>query len=161
MNQWEIAEKIYEKVSELVIKEKNDICKLKVKDICQTACDKNGQKIIVDEQMYEQPAMFEMCLSIGFVGDDYIEMLRKYCEIAVFLKDNPAIERGDEFKWHGMTGNVVFLEPVVRKLDSADKKDKKADEKIELLYKVGFGLNSQKAFGFKRIEKREIRGLLK
>ena len=104
MNQWEIAEKIYEKVSELVIKEKNDICKLKVKDICQTACDKNGQKIIVDEQMYEQPAMFEMCLSIGFVGDDYIEMLRKYCEIAVFLKDNPAIEIGDEFKWHGMTG---------------------------------------------------------
>lgn len=161
MKQWEIAERIYKKVKEIVSRDKKENCKVSVKDICQTACDKNGQRIIVNEQMYEQPTMFEMCLSIGFEGEDYGEMLRKYCEIAVFLKDNPTIEIEEECKWHGMTGNVVFLEPIVRKLDLEEQKEKKADEKIELLYKVEFSLNSQKSFEFKRIEKRDIRGLLK
>ena len=163
MNQWDIAAQIYEKVCELAAEKSSDSCSIAVSvaDMCQVMSDKGGQRIVINELMYEQPAMFEMVLSIEFSGKTAAEMLKKYCETAVFLKDNPAITIDEAYRWHGMNGNSVYIEPVIRK-PSADKERSGASENNGvLLYRVEFSLNSQKPEEFKRVEKQVIRGFLK
>lgn len=163
MNQWDIAAQIYEKVCVLVAEKSSDRCSIDVRvaDMCQVMSDKSGQRIVINELMYEQPAMFEMMVSIEFSGESATEMLKKYCETAVFFKDNPAITIEDAYRWHGMNGNSVYVEPVIRKLSDGKEWSAASEGGMKLLYRVEFSLNSQKPEEFKRVEKQVIRGFLK
>ena len=143
------------------IKQNDDVdINVYVNDLCQCAFDKNGNRIIVDEQQYEEPAKHAMCIGIVMKGNDIGKVLKVYGNVSVYIKDNPVVDIS-EWKWHGCLDDKIYLEPVIRKLDLNKKSFDNEFHKFELLYTIEFGLNSQKPFEFKRVEKREIRGYVK
>lgn len=163
MSQWEVAAVIYEKLCGLVIKNNDDGCsvRIRVDDVCQIMSDKSGQRLVINELLYEQPAVFEMCLAIEFSGSDTGKILRRYGETAVLLKDNPSITIEEAYRWHGMSGSSVYLEPVIRKSTPVEEPRSAAGDSVVLMYRAEFSLNSQKPEEFKRVEKQVIRGFLK
>lgn len=162
MAQWEIISGVYSKLSESIKKIKTGEVEagLYIKDICQCMFDKSGQQIIVDEKMYEQPAIYEICLGIKIQGKDISDVLKTYGQIAVYMKDNPSISI-EEWKWHGSSSDKVYFEPVIRHADLSKSSFENGVHSFELLYKTEISLNSQKSSEFKRVEKREIRGYVK
>lgn len=162
MIQSDIIAGIYNSVSKnalSIVTEKVTV-KVIVIDVCQIMSDKSGQKIIVDEKQYEQPAIYEICFSILISGKDIPSVLKAYGQIAVFFKDNSAIDIA-EWKWHGCNSDKIYLEPVIRKTDCRKNSFDDEVQTVELLYKTECSLNSQKAYNFKRVEKRDIRGYVK
>lgn len=133
---------------------------VKVADIAQCMFDKSGQRIVVDEKQYEQPASYEMCLTVSVEGKDTGAVLKSFGALAVHFKDNPAIDIS-EWKWHGCQSDKVYLEPVIRHADFERQVGEGGVTRFALAYKTEFSLNSQKASGFKRVERRDIRGYVK
>ncbi|MCR5254015.1 MAG: hypothetical protein K6C98_09935 [Treponema sp.] len=125
---------------------KNQI-KVAVTDIFQTTNDKTGQRIIVDEIMYEVPTQYEMHLSILFNGKKQEEVLSALGKVAVLFKDNNSFECG-EYNWHGNDLNRFFLEPVIKK--TAEQ----SNNYLHLDYKIELQLNSVKEGHFNRVEKK-------
>ncbi len=163
MNQSEIICGIYESVAENAGRIKiSDAVKIDVfvDDLCQCMSDRSGQRIIVDEMQYEQPAMYEMCIGIAMKGKKLSDVLKAYGSIAVHFKDNPSVDISD-WKWHGCSADKIYLEPVIRSVDLDKKSFDGEFHNFELLYKIDFGLNSQKPNEFKRVERRDIRGYVK
>lgn len=163
MEQSEIICGIYNAAEDKIrqIKNTNDvIINVFVKDLCQCMLDKSGQRIIVDEQQYEQPAMHEMCIGVVIKGKNLSDVLKAYGKASVYFKDNPSVDISN-WKWHGCSSDKIYLEPVVRKLDLSKNGFDGEFHKFELLYTIDFSLNSQKANEFKRVEKRNIRGYVK
>ena len=162
MAQWSIASEIFKSVSSTVSKLSNESCQVKVNvnDISQSMCDKSGQRLIIDEQQYEQPARFEMCLCIYVSSSDAAKALLQYAKIAVYFKDNPSIDIS-KFNWHGCNDGKVYLEPVIRHADPEKLSSEDGNCRLELRYIVEFSLNSEKASAFKRVEKRDIRSFVK
>lgn len=163
MDQSEIICGIYESIDKKVGHIKacigSKIC-VYVNDLCQCMFDKSGQRIIVNEQQYEQPAIYEICIGIVIEGKNLSSVLKTYGSIAVYFKDNPSVDIS-EWNWHGSTTDKIYLEPVIRHVDFNKKSFDGEVHKFELLYKTEFSLNSQKSSGFKRVEKRDIRGYVK
>lgn len=163
MAQSDIICGIYNKIVDKLklIKQNDDVdINVYVNDLCQCAFDKNGRRIIVNEQQYEEPAKYAMCIGIVFKGRNLGNILKVYGDVSVYIKDNPAVDIS-EWKWHGCPDDKIYLEPVIRKLDLNKKSFDDEFHKAELLYTIEFSLNSQKPFEFKRVEKREIRGYVK
>ena len=133
---------------------------VRVNDLCQCMFDKSGQRIVVNEQQYEQPAIHAMCIAVVMEGKNLPDVLKAYGEISVHFKDNPSVNIAD-WKWHGCSDDNIYLEPVVRKLDLGKKSFDGEFHKFELLYTIEFSLNSQKPNEFKRVENRDIRGYVK
>lgn len=131
-----------------------------VADIAQCMFDKSGQRIVVHEAQYEQPACYEMCLTVSLEGKDMGAALKAFGAVAVYFKDNPAVDIS-AWKWHGCPSDKIYLEPIVRHADFSGSvaADRKAC--FVLVYKAEFSLNSQRASGFKRVEKRDFRGYIK
>ncbi len=142
--------------------EKESDCEihLLVNDICQSEMDKSGQKIIVDEQQYDQPANFELCIAIVVSGSDLYNVLKTYGRTALYFKDNSSIDI-KEWNWHGSMSDKIYLEPVIRHVDVEKKSKLDGVHSLELLFKTEIRINSQKPTEFKRVEKRGIRGYVK
>ena len=142
--------------------EKEPECEISllVNDICQSELDKSGQKVIVDEQQYEQPANFELCIAVVVSGTDLYGVLRTYGRTAAYFKDNSSIDTR-EWNWHGSMSDKVYLEPVIRHVDVERKNKPNGVHSLELLFKTEICINSQKPTGFKRVERRDIRGYVK
>lgn len=133
---------------------------VRVADIAQCMFDKSGQRIVIDEKQYEQPACYEMCIAVSVEGKDVAAVLKSFGALAVYFKDNPAVDIS-EWKWHGCQSDKVYLEPVIRHVDFNRRVGEDSGLCLVLAYKTEFNLNSQKASGFKRVEKRDIRGYVK
>jgi hypothetical protein len=131
-----------------------------IKDICQNETDRSGQKVIFEEQQFDQPTNFELCIAIETSGKNLSEVLKTYGMVAVFFKDNPSIDIG-EWKWHGASSDKIYLEPIIRHIDIEKKKVRDGTYFFELLFRTEIRLNSQKSTEFKRVEKRDIRGYVK
>ena len=162
MEQWKIAAEIYNQV----LLKLSDISyagveiKVVVNDICQCMVDKSGQRIIVDEKQYEQPAVYELSIQGVFEGCDTGSLLQAYGEVAVLFKDEPDLTI-EKCNWHGSPGDTIYLEPVIRHVDCNKVNFFDGKYRFELGYKTEFSINSQKATGFKRVEKRDIHGVVK
>lgn len=133
---------------------------VEVADVAQCMFDKSGQRIVVDEKQYEQPACYEMCLTVSVEGKDAGAVLKSFGALAVHFKDNPAVDIS-KWKWHGCQSDKVYLEPVIRHADFDRRVGEVNSLRLVLAYKTEFSLNSRKASGFKRVEKRDIRGYVK
>lgn len=133
---------------------------VRVADIAQCMFDKSGQRIVIDEKQYEQPACYEMCLAVSVEGKNADAVLKSFGALAVYFKDNPAVDIS-EWKWHGCQSDRVYLEPIIRHADFNRRVGEENGVCLVLAYKTEFSLNSQKASGFKRVEKRDIRGYVK
>lgn len=133
---------------------------VEVVDIAQCMFDKSGQRIVVDEKQYEQPAPYEMCITVSVESKDAGKALKAFGALAVHFKDNPAVDIS-EWKWHGCQSDKVYLEPVIRHTNFERRTGESGMVRFALAYKTEFSLNSQKANGFKRVEKRDIRGYVK
>ena len=133
---------------------------VEVADIAQCMFDKSGQRIVVDEKQYEQPASYEMCLTVSVEGKDVGAVLKSFGALAVHFKDNPAVDIS-KWKWHGYQSDKVYLEPVIRRASLDRWAGERNSLRLVLAYKTEFSLNSRKASGFKRVEKRDFRGYVK
>jgi hypothetical protein len=133
--------------------------RLGVSDLCQTAQDKSGQRIIAGELSYETPARFAMTLSVRGEARSWPALLEAMGCAARFFKDNPSVEAAD-CAWHGSGEGRVFLEPVLRQPAAAGSP---AGEPLSLTlyYRVEAALNSEKAEAFRRVQKRDIKTLVK
>lgn len=162
MEQWNIISEIYKLLENKIstVKIKNVDVGIYVADIAQCMFDKSGQRIIVDEKQYEQPAMYEMSIVIKLSSSDQQTLLSAFGQIAVLFKDDPSIDIGS-YAWHGCTNSKIYFEPVIRHVDFNKRNFINDVYFYELVYKTEFSLNSQKAYGFKRVEKRDIRGYVK
>ncbi len=123
--------------------------RINVIDIFQSSNDKTGQKIIVDEKLYEVPAQYVLMVRISFAGAAMEEVLSAYGFVATYFKDHNSFDLG-EFNWHGNTTSKFFLEPVIRR-EFSDKTDY-----LHLDYKIELQLNSVKPEKFARVEKKVL-----
>lgn len=123
--------------------------KIDVIDLFQSSNDKTGQRIIVDEKMYEVPAQYSLILRISFAGKSLEEILSAYGFVAAYLKDHNSFEL-QEYNWHGNTLTKFFLEPVIR------KEIEYKNEYLHLDYRIELQLNSTKAENFVRVEKKVL-----
>lgn len=133
---------------------------VEVADIAQCMFDKSGQRIVVDEKQYEQPACYEMCLTVSVEGKNTGTVLKSFGALAVHFKDNPAVDIS-KWKWHGCQSDKVYLEPMIRHANLDKRTGEGNGLRLVLAYKTEFSLNSKKASGFKRVEKRDFRGYVK
>lgn len=122
--------------------------KIEIIDLFQSSNDKTGQKIIVNEKLYEVPAQYIMFLRISFSGKKLEEVLSLYGQVAVYFKDHNNFECG-EYNWHGNELNKIFLEPVIRK-------EPINSEYLHLDYRIELQLNSNKGTDFVRVEKKVL-----
>lgn len=122
--------------------------KIDVVDIFQTSNDKTGQRIIVDEKLYEVPAQYVMYLKLSFSGKTLEDVLSLYGQVAVYFKDHNNYECG-EYNWHGNELNKIFLEPIVRR-------DPNNGEYLHLDYRIEVQLNSINGTEFVRVEKKNL-----
>ena len=76
------------------------------------------------------------------------------------MDDNPEIDIV-KYNWHGSSTDKIYLEPVIRHVDHGNVNYCEGVYRYSLIYKTEFSLNSQKAYGFKRVEKRDIYGVVK
>lgn len=162
MEQWKIISRIYEQLNLKIaaLRYSSVTIRVIVNDLCQSMIDKSGQRIIVDEKQYEQPAVYEMSIQIVFEGTDIGMLLQAYGETAVLFKDEPEIDIG-EYSWHGSAARKIYMEPVIRHVQYETVNYCNERYMYRLMYKTEFSLNSQKAYGFKRVEKRDIHGVVK
>lgn len=163
MAQSDILCGLIKKINDTLINiEKESDCEIRlfVNDICQSKMDKLGQKIIVDEQQYEEPVNFELCIAIVVSGSNLYNVLKTYGRAALYFKDNSSIDI-KEWNWHGSTSDHIYLEPVIRNVDVQRRCISNDIHSLELLFKTEICINSQKPTGFKRVEKRDIRGYVK
>ena len=162
MEQWKIISEIYKQIATRTgaIVYPDVKITVNINDICQCMIDKSGQRIIVDEKQYEQPAVYEMSVEILFEGNNIDMLLQAYGEAAVLFKDNPELDIV-KYNWHGSSTDKIYLEPVIRHVDHGNVNYCEGVYRYSLIYKTEFSLNSQKAYGFKRVEKRDIYGVVK
>lgn len=162
MEQWKIISVIYNSILLKIssVKYNGVDISVVVKDLCQTMLDKG--RIIFNGKQYEKPAGYKMSVAIEFSGSNISDLLNSYGEISVLLKDNCELDIGN-YSWHGSTTNKVYLIPVIRDVNHENGTycGCNGTYKFELLYEVGFSINSQKSYEFKRVEKREIYGVVK
>lgn len=123
--------------------------KIDVVDIFQSSNDKTGQKIIVDEKLYEVPTQYVLMLRLSFGGGAIEDVLTAYGYVATFFKDHNSFDLG-EFNWHGNTTSKFFMEPVIRR-EFSDK-----NEYLHLDYRIELQLNSEKPEKFARVEKKVL-----
>jgi hypothetical protein len=135
------------------------LVRLEVADLCQTAGDKNGQRLIEEEKSYEAPARFTMVLAVRGEAPSYPALLEAMGCVARFLKDNPSVSVKD-CAWHGSEESEVFLEPVVRE-PSAAGPEAGGLPCLTLYYRVDAALNSERGKSFRRVEKRDLRTQMK
>jgi hypothetical protein len=129
---------------------------LGISDISQLSVDKNGQKIIIDEASFEQPARIGLMVSITTVSSRYPDLLETVGEIIRNFKDDNIISSG-EYNWHGNTGGKIFIEPVIR--EPKVKYDRITQELLSLTmeYRIEVAINSEKGTPVRRVEKQEIK----
>lgn len=123
--------------------------KIDVIDLFQCSNDKTGQKVIVNEKMYEVPAQYILIMRILFAGKKLEEILSAYGSVAAFFKDNNNFDLG-EYNWHANTTTRFYVEPVIRK-DFNDK-----SEYLHLDYRIELQLNSNKEEKVVRVEKKVL-----
>ena len=126
-----------------------------VTDVCQTAVDKSGQRIVVDEKLYETPARFMMGICFSIYGTTYAAVLNVLGEIVVCFKDNPSLDVS-ACNWHGNECKKVFVEPEIRQLEQNRFSDRDGVHVMSLSYRIDFNINSRIGTGFKRVEKRDL-----
>lgn len=162
MEQWKIISKIYNLILLKISAAKYNGVDISVvvKDLCQTTIDKG--RIIFNEKQYEKPTGYKMSVAIEFAGSNITDLLNAYGAISVLLKDDCELDIG-KYSWHGSTTNKVYLIPVIRDVNHENEKYCSCDGtyKFEQVYEVEFSINSQKPYEFKRVEKREIYGVVK
>ena len=129
--------------------------RLVVCDLCQTALDKNGQRVFAGDLGFEAPARFAMMLALRGEAQSWPALLEAMGAAARFFKDEPSVTVED-FAWHGNARGEVFLEPVIREPGIAGE-----DVSLSLYYKVEAALNSEKGESFRRVEKRDLRTVVK
>ncbi len=127
-----------------------------VTDLCQFAQDKNGQRIVVDELLFEMPSMFAMSFTVTVSAASYAIALEAAGTIAAMVKDNNVIAV-DECNWHGNDGLRMFIEPAIRGIVPAGNGASYTVPTVKLEYVIEAGINSLKGNRFTRVEKRDIR----
>ena len=133
--------------------------RLSVSDLCQTALDKNGQRVFAGDVGFEAPARFAMMLQLRGEGPSWPALLEAFGAAARFFKDNPSVSLGD-CAWHGTKDAEAFLEPVIREPEIA--RSERGDEvRLSLFYRVEAAINSQKGESFRRVEKRDLRTFIR
>ena len=130
--------------------------RVEVTDLCQFSQDKNGQRIVVDELLYEMPSMFAMSIAVTVSAESYPAALEAAGSIAAIVKDNNVIAAG-ECNWHGNDGLRMFIEPAIRGLVPAGARQAPTIPAIRLEYVIEAGINSLKGERFTRVEKRDVR----
>jgi hypothetical protein len=130
---------------------------LGVSDLCQLYSDKNGQKVEMDEIIFEVPARVGCIFSLTITSDAYPSLLETAGQIIQYFKDNNTILLED-YKWHGENEGKIFIEPVTRKSEPQCKPPPHDFPVISLEYMLEVGINSLKGTPFKRVEKKIIKG---
>jgi hypothetical protein len=127
-----------------------------ISDISQLSVDKNGQKIIVDETSFEQPARIGLMVSITTVSRQFPDLLESVGEIIRYFKDDNIISAG-EYSWHGNNSGQIFIEPIIR--ESKGKYDRISQEfpSLTIEYRIEVAINSEKGTQIRRVEKQEIK----
>ncbi len=138
----------------------NTVIYLTVTDICQMVQDKTGQRIVVDEKMYELPSLVGLLFAINIIGKTYNSVLETAGNIISALKDKNIFDAG-EYSWHGNSENKIFFEPVIRNITGSKYTAPGAMPSLVLEYRLDAGINSLRGKEFKRVEKREVRGVIK
>lgn len=127
----------------------SDIC-----DLCQLQSDKTGQRIAVDEALFDLPTIVVYTVGIHIYARSYARALQAAGSIIAFLKDTTVIPL-EAYNWHGNTSQNLFIEPCVRNINTNIQTN--ALPIIHLLYKIESGINSERGMPFKRVEERDIR----
>lgn len=139
----------YVVVDDFSSEDKTTQVKLAVTDLFQAANDKIGQRIIIEEKMYEAPALYIMNLRIIFSGKSQEEILSVYGLIAAYFKVHNTYDCG-EYNWHGNDKGKFFVEPVIR------KESENYNDYLHLDYRIELKINSTKAENFVRVEKKNL-----
>lgn len=140
----------------VAVPESGAVARLSVSDVCQFSQDKNGQRIVVDEMLYEMPSMVSFIARVTVRAREYDELLGAVGAIIGTLKDHSVIAAGER-NWHGNDSGNIYVEPVIR--DSvAGKAERDGDiPSLALEYRIECGINSAKGEKFTRVDKRDVR----
>jgi hypothetical protein len=138
--------------------QKPTVC-LAVSDLCQLYPDKNGQKIEVDETIFEVPTRLGCIFSLTISAEAYPPLLETAGRLIQYFKDNNTILL-EGYKWHGENEGKIFIEPVIRKPEPKDWLKTHDLPAVSLEYTLEVGINSQKGVPFKRVDKRVVKGNL-
>jgi hypothetical protein len=130
---------------------------LGISDLCQLYTDKNGQKVEMDEMIFEVPARVGCILFMTIISRTYPSLLETAGWLIQYFKDNNAIQLED-YKWHGENEGKIFIEPVIRKPELLRRPQSNDLPAIILEYQLEVGINSQKGVSFKRVEKKILKG---
>jgi hypothetical protein len=144
-----------EKVPDEKKKKAKSTVYMNVSDISQTALDKNGQTIVIDDIMYEAPAMVGFLFSFMVTADHYPELLETAGALVRYFKDTNSISAGD-YTWHG-NGDTIYIEPVIREPDSRRTVLPAGMPALVLEYRLEAGINTEKGHAIKRVEKVELK----
>jgi hypothetical protein len=125
-----------------------------VVDLCQTTNDKNGQRLIFQEKLYEPPALFSAVFRITVSGPSYPAVLDAAGYAVSLLKDNSVIDAGD-YNWHANETGKIYICPVCRQPSVAASLPA-ADPEVHLDYVIDFGINSGAATEFTRVKELNI-----
>lgn len=128
-----------------------------ISDICQLCPDKNGEKVEVDEILFETPAQIGCILFITITSKFHPVLLETAGSIIQYFKDNNAIIVQD-YKWHGENEGKIYIEPLIRKLEPQRMSKAHDMPVVTLEYQIEMGINSLKGTPFKRVEKPIIKG---
>lgn len=165
-------EKIYDNLSELGRKEDlflmsnkgikhpetdtHSLVCLGFSDVCQLCPDKNGEKVEENETIFETPARIGCMLSINIVSKQYNQLLEAVGLLVQYFKDNNEIIL-DEYKCHGEEEGKIYIEPVIRKVESQQLHKINDFPVITLEYQMEMGINSLKGTKFKRVDKIDLK----
>jgi hypothetical protein len=136
---------------------KQPVVYLGISDLCQLYPDKNGQKIEVNEMLFEAPARVGCIFFLKIISETYPPLLETAGKLIQYFKDNNTIQLED-YKWHGENEGKIFIEPVIRKPENSGRFQSHDFPVITLEFQLEIGINSLKGVSFKRVEKKVLSG---
>ena len=147
-----------EKEMSKLIKTLDSKYEIDINDISQFMVDKNGEKVVLDEKLYEAPSYYQMIVAIKVFGKTLSSVLRLYGMIARYIKDEPKIDISD-CNWMMSGTNSAYMDSVVGSPNpDRNSRDEDGNYNYVLRYEIIVGLNSHNAKEFVRVKDRTIGG---
>ena len=130
-----------------------------VSDVSQVFIDKNGEKVVMDEMLFEAPAQIGCILSLTIIAKTYPPLLETVGLLIQYFKDNNVVLLED-YKWHGEDEGKIVIESVVRAPEPRKESIYHDYPALTIQFLMEMGINSLKGTPFKRVEKAAVRGNL-
>jgi hypothetical protein len=131
--------------------------RVSVSDVSQIATDRNGERVVVDERMYDAPTRIGCVVALTVSASRYTDALATLGSLIKYFKEHNTLEAGD-FNWHGNTDGMIYLEPLIR---SPERRPLVESPALTLEYRFEVGINAERSDPVHRVERLEVRSKIK